>query len=83
MLTTVTIGNIKLEQIDGIWKTFGIKKPSNPEATKGYKQTLSNIADCRMQIIHGDATATEIGVRYSLEMLKQIDVPYISTPKKN
>lgn len=70
-------------QIDGIWNTFGIKEPSNSEATKGYKQTLSNITDCRMQIAHGDATATEIGTRYSLEMLKQIDVPYISTLKKN
>ena len=72
------VGNIKLAQIDGIWNTFGIKEPSNPEATKGYKQTLSNIADCRMQIAHGDATATEIGARYSLEMLKRklADIDY-------
>lgn len=31
-----------------------------------------------MQIAHGDATATEIGTRYSLEMLKQklADIDY-------
>lgn len=77
-LFPTSIGNIKLEQIDGIWNTFCIKEPSNPDITKGYKLTLGNIADCRMQIAHGDTTATEVGARYSLEMLKQklTDIDY-------
>lgn len=60
-LFPTAVGNIKMKQIDGIWKTFGIKDALNPDITKGYDQTLSNVADYRMQIAHGRTTAAEIG----------------------
>jgi len=73
-LFPTSIGNIKMKQIDGIWKTFGIKEPINPDLSKGYDQTLINVADYRMQIAHGRSTAAEIGAHCtSADMQKTLE----------
>lgn len=77
-LFPTSIGNIKMEQIAGVWKTFGIKEPINPDLTKGYDQTLSNIADGRMKIAHGRETSAQVGATItSAELQKKLgDVDY-------
>ena len=77
-LFPTSIGNIKMGQIEGVWKTFGIKDPINPDITKGYDQTLSSIADGRMKIAHGRETSTQVGATLtSAEVQKKLnDVDY-------
>ena len=74
ILFPTSIGNIKMEQVAGVWRTFGIQEPYNPDITKGYDQTLINVADYRMQIAHGRSTAAEVGAHCtSADMQKTLE----------
>lgn len=63
-------GNIKIKQIDGIWKTFGIKNQITPNPR--IVTRLSNIADNRMKVAHGRESATKVGEYYSYDDLVSI-----------
>ena len=77
-LFPTSIGNIKMDQIVGVWNTFGIKDPVNPDLSKGYDQTLSSIALERMRIAHGRTTSAEVGASITAaEMQKKLnDIDY-------
>lgn len=69
-------GNIKFENIDFIWKVFGItSKSTNDQTVIGLLKTL---AENRMAIAHGRKTPQDIGRNYS----KQDITKFYSSIKK-
>lgn len=66
------VGNIKIQQIQGIWNTFNINDPVEWDLSLNYKQIISTIADCRMKIAHGRETAANIGGQYTIDEIKNL-----------
>lgn len=63
-------GNIKYQQIESIWKIFGISAPAvNEDKMKG---RLSTLADNRNAIAHGRELASVIGGRYTISEIENI-----------
>ena len=62
-LYPTTKGNIKLPQIEGIWKTFGISTPAR--MNERIATRLSNLADNRMRVAHGRESASAVGASYT------------------
>ena len=62
-LYPTTTGNIKLPQIEGIWRTFGISTPAR--MNERIATRLSNLADNRMKVAHGRESASSVGARYT------------------
>ena len=62
-LYPTTTGNIKLPQIEGIWRTFGISTPARMNDRIATR--LSNLADNRMKVAHGRECASIVGAGYS------------------
>ena len=62
-----TTGNIKLPQIEGIWRIFGIATPAR--MNERIATRLSNLADNRMKVAHGRETASTVGAAYTANVL--------------
>lgn len=62
-LYPTTIGNIKLPQIEGIWRTFGISKSAR--INERIATRLANLADNRMRVAHGRESASTVGAGYT------------------
>lgn len=62
-LYPTTTGNIKLPQIEGIWRTFGIATPA--QMNERIATRLSNLADNRMKVAHGRESASTVGAGYT------------------
>ena len=54
-------GNIKEQQLDRVWKTFGIKAPMFEPEHMSVKQTLLDLANGRMAVAHGRECASQVG----------------------
>lgn len=63
-------GNIKFEQMESIWKTFGISAEvcTDPKI----KRRLSEIADNRNKIAHGRELASTVGALYTTAEIENI-----------
>lgn len=66
-LYPTTIGNIKLPQVEGIWRTFGISTPAR--MNERIATRLSNLADNRMKVAHGRESASTVGAAYTANEL--------------
>lgn len=62
-LYPTTTGNIKLPQIEGIWKTFGISTPARMNDRIATR--LSSLAENRMKVAHGRETSSVVGSAYT------------------
>ena len=62
-LYPTTIGNIKLPQIEGIWRTFGILTPAR--MNERIATRLANLADNRMRVAHGRESVSTVGAGYT------------------
>lgn len=62
-LYPTTTGNIKLPQIEGIWRTFGIA--TTARMNERIATRLSNLADNRMKVAHGRESASTVGAGYT------------------
>ena len=54
-------GNIKEQQLDRVWKTFGLKAPMFEPEHMSVKQCLLELAEGRMAIAHGRECASQVG----------------------
>lgn len=63
-------GNIKIKQIQNVWKAFGIMSPILQN--NRLIGRLDTVASNRMQIAHGDYTVSNIGRNYTLTELDAI-----------
>lgn len=69
-LFPTSIGNIKYQQLESIWKTFGISAEVLPDLK--IKGRLSDLADNRNAIAHGRELASVVGGRYAVGELEAI-----------
>lgn len=67
ILFPTSIGNIKKEQIEGIWKTFDLQSVIFPDPSVIGR--LETLAENRMSIAHGRRIASEVGSNYSADEL--------------
>lgn len=65
-------GNIKEQQLDRVWKTFGIKAPMFEPEHMSVKQTLLDLANGRMAVAHGRECASQIGSLKSSSDLEEL-----------
>ena len=65
-----TIGNMKYNQLESIWKTFGITEPIVQDLS--LKSRLSELTDNRNKIAHGRETASDVGRNYDNTRLENI-----------
>lgn len=65
-------GNIKEQQLDRAWKTFGIKAPMFEPEHMSVKQTLLDLANGRMAVAHGRECASQIGSLKSSSDLEEL-----------
>ena len=65
-------GNIKEQQLDRVWKTFGIKAPMFEPEHMSIKQTLLDLANGRMAVAHGRECASQIGSLKSSSDLEEL-----------
>ena len=65
-------GNIKEQQLDRVWKTFGIKAPMFEPERMSVKQTLLDLANGRMAVAHGRECASQIGSLKSSSDLEEL-----------
>lgn len=65
-------GNIKEQQLDRVWKTFGIKAPMFEPEHMAVKQTLLDLANGRMAVAHGRECASQIGSLKSSSDLEEL-----------
>lgn len=65
-------GNIKEQQLDRVWKTFGIKAPMFEPEYMSVKQTLLDLANGRMAVAHGRECASQIGSLKSSSDLEEL-----------
>lgn len=65
-------GNIKEQQLDRGWKTFGIKAPMFEPEHMSVKQTLLDLANGRMAVAHGRECASQIGSLKSSSDLEEL-----------
>jgi hypothetical protein len=65
-------GNIKEQQLDRVWKTFGIKEPMFEPEHMSVKQTLLDLANGRMAVAHGRECASQIGSLKSSSDLEEL-----------
>lgn len=54
-------GNIKEQQLDRVWKTFGLKAPMFEPEHMSVKQCLLELAEGRMAVAHGRECASQVG----------------------
>lgn len=54
-------GNIKEQQLDRVWKTFGLKAPMFEPEHMSVKQCLLELAEGRMAVAHGRECALQVG----------------------
>ena len=54
-------GNIKEQQLDRVWKTFGLKAPMFEPEHMSVKQRLLELAEGRMAAAHGRECASQVG----------------------
>lgn len=54
-------GNIKEQQLDRVWKTFGLKAPMLELEHMSVKQCLLELAEGRMAVAHGRECASQVG----------------------
>ncbi len=69
-LFPTSTGNIKSQQIESIWKTFGISAEIMTDVK--IKSWLSTLTDNRNAIAHGRELVSVIGGRYSINELQEI-----------
>lgn len=69
-LFPTSIGNIKYNQLESIWNTFGINLPVVTDAR--IKGRLAILADNRNAIAHGRELASVIGGRYTVSEIENI-----------
>ena len=62
-LYPTSVGNIKLPQIEGIWRTFGIATPAR--MNERIATRLSTLADNRMKVAHGRESASVVGASFT------------------
>ena len=67
-----SIGNIKEQQLDRVWKTFGIKAPMFEPEHMSVRQTLLDLANGRMAVAHGRECASQIGSLKSSSDLEEL-----------
>lgn len=65
-------GKIKEQQLDRVWKTFGIKAPMFEPEHMSVKQTLLDLANGRMAVAHGRECASQIGSLKSSSDLEEL-----------
>ena len=65
-------GNIKEQQLDRVWKTFGLKAPMFESEHMSVKQCLLELADGRMAVAHGRECASQIGSLKSSSDLEEL-----------
>lgn len=65
-------GNIKEQQLDRVWKTFGLKAPMFEPEHMSVKQTLLDLANGRMAVAHGRECASQIGSLKSSSDLEEL-----------
>lgn len=65
-------GNIKEQQLDRVWKTFGLKAPMFEPEHMLVKQTLLDLANGRMAVAHGRECASQIGSLKSSSDLEEL-----------
>ena len=66
-LYPTTTGNIKLPQIEGVWRTFGIATPAR--MNERIATRLAGLADNRMKVAHGRESASTVGAAYTANEL--------------
>lgn len=54
-------GNIKEQQLDRVWKTFGLNAPMFEPEHMSVKQCLLELAEGRMAVAHGRECASQVG----------------------
>jgi len=54
-------GNIKEQQLDRVWKTFGLNAPMFEPEYMSVKQCLLELAEGRMAVAHGRECASQVG----------------------
>ena len=69
-LFPTSIGNIKYQQLESIWKTFGISAAVLTDSR--LKGRLSDLADNRNAIAHGRELASVVGGRYTAGEIEYI-----------
>ena len=65
-------GNIKEQQLDRVWKTFGLKASMFEPEHMSVKQTLLDLANGRMAVAHGGECASQIGSLKSSSDLEEL-----------